>query len=432
MSSLRLVVLTLGLLICLAQNAFGVSLAERLDALVKQHERIKATQEKAEAARQGVNQAMGGLLPQLEATASASRQEINPARDNSDATVMIRNEQNVKATQLLFDFGATWYTMEQAESEHERAKTELDHVTQQMIFEGAEAYLNAIRAYEKVKYARQSEASIKRQTGMEETLVERGAGLSSDVLQAKQQLAGARALRVVAEGELMNAQSRFLAVFREMPTDEMVAEFQLPPLPFDLLPETLEEAVSSALDGNKELLMAQSDVHSAENIMKQTRADFFPTLNLFGEVNRRENDLGITGQRLENRTGVEMNWNLFSGGADLAEMRAARSRINQARFVHGDLKRTIDERVRVAWENLLTYRVNAKFLKDQADILAEFLDLAKKERTMGNRSLLDVLSAEVDYINAQSNAVTAEFDTLIAAYQLLLSTGKLNLGVFSN
>ena len=74
------------------------------------------------------------------------------------------------------------------------------HLTkQQLLLEGAQAYLNVLKANEKLQYAFRSEESIKKQTGIEESLVERGAGLSSDVLQAKQQLAGARALLDTAE-----------------------------------------------------------------------------------------------------------------------------------------------------------------------------------------------------------------------------------------
>jgi adhesin transport system outer membrane protein len=72
-----------------------------------------------------------------------------------------------------------------------------------------------------------------------------------------------------------------------------------------------------------------------------------------------------------------------------------------------------------------TAKNNAKYLRDQAGILAKFLELARKERKMGRRSLLDVLSAEVSLNNSQSGAASAEADVVIQTYSLLQAMGKL-------
>ena len=71
-------------------------------------------------------------------------------------------------------------------------------------------------------------------------------------------------------------------------------------------------------------------------------------------------------------------------------------------------------------------------LDQQANILNNFLSIAKKERKMGTRSLLDVLMGEVNYINAQGNAIAAREDTKIAAYNLLFSMGAISLDLFKN
>jgi len=68
--------------------------------------------------------------------------------------------------------------------------------------------------------------------------------------------------------------------------------------------------------------------------------------------------------------------------------------------------------------------------KNQADIAAAFLELAREERKLGNRSLIDVLTGETELINAQSDAESAESDVIIAAYKLLNIVGELTPGVF--
>ncbi|MDP6927867.1 MAG: outer membrane efflux protein, partial [Rhodospirillales bacterium] len=58
---------------------------------------------------------------------------------------------------------------------------------------------------------------------------------------------------------------------------------------------------------------------------------------------------------------------------------------------------------------------------------SEFLALARKERQLGNRSLIDVLSGETAFINATSDATSAETDVAIAVFTLLNNMGRLNL-----
>ena len=57
----------------------------------------------------------------------------------------------------------------------------------------------------------------------------------------------------------------------------------------------------------------------------------------------------------------------------------------------------------------------------------EFLRLARKERKLGRRSLLDVLSGETVEINASSDATNAENQVIVAAYSMLFVMGDLKV-----
>ena len=96
-----------------------------------------------------------------------------------------------------------------------------------------------------------------------------------------------------------------------------------------------------------------------------------------------------------------------------------------------DLQDQIEEQARNAWSNLQTARENAALLRNQANISAEFLELARKERQLGKRSLIDVLSGETNLINAQSDAASAESDVVIAGLTLLSVMGQLGAEVVS-
>ncbi len=67
----------------------------------------------------------------------------------------------------------------------------------------------------------------------------------------------------------------------------------------------------------------------------------------------------------------------------------------------------------------------------QAELTAAFLELARKERMLGNRSLLEVLNGETSLINAKSDSYASRIDTSLAAFSLLEITGVLSLELFN-
>jgi outer membrane protein, adhesin transport system len=83
--------------------------------------------------------------------------------------------------------------------------------------------------------------------------------------------------------------------------------------------------------------------------------------------------------------------------------------------------------VRNAWEGLDTAKEKLDYLRTQSDISAEFLELARKERTLGTRSLIDVLAGETSLINASADAAAAETDVAVAVYKLLNAMGQLSV-----
>ena len=87
----------------------------------------------------------------------------------------------------------------------------------------------------------------------------------------------------------------------------------------------------------------------------------------------------------------------------------------------------IKQMVRTTWDGLDTAQKNAQFLTNQARISGEFLELARKERKAGNRTLLDVLGGETALINAQADAIAAKIEVLINSYTLLSLMGGLTL-----
>ena len=386
--------------------ASAESLRPLIAGLLDGHNLIDAAQSDLQAAAENVEVAYGGWYPALNVTSHAGyEQQIKPG--GTEDTRMPSKELDVTVTQKLWDFGATGSAIRSAKLTRSQAEASLQAARQNLALRGVVAYLNVLRAGRIVEFAQRSEANIKVQTQLEDARVQRGAGFATDVLQSKQLLAQAEARRFQAEGLLQLARNNFRAVFGKVP--ETLAEMEKPSLPVDLLPPTVDEAIAIAREQNPllEAALLGAEV-SREAIKAAQAAGFYPTFN--GVVSwKAKSDVGGTaGHQYETLGKVEMNFPFNLGLTATNSVRAARGTYNAANSRYADARDLVEQQVRDGWENLRVQRERANALLNAANIAAEFLELARKERQLGNRSLLDVLNGETAMINASSDAASAE------------------------
>ncbi|MFW5792224.1 MAG: TolC family protein, partial [Desulfohalobiaceae bacterium] len=277
----------------LPQGASPLTLEDFVPELVSSSDRIQAAAARLQSSEYGFKEARSGWLPRLDLTADAGYEHIDFAdrqTTGEDHSSEWKNVQTLQLRQLLYDFGQTGGTIGRARAVLEQSDFNLQAVTQEIMRQGVGAYLQVYRAHQQLGYARRSEENIMRQTGIEESLVERGAGLSSDVLQAKSQLSGANARRVSLEGELVNAVNRFRAVYFVDLADDQVQRFVLPDIPSRYLPMTLEEALDIGLAENPQLEVARKNIQAVEQDIEVIKSRFYPRLDFVAEGRRRQND----------------------------------------------------------------------------------------------------------------------------------------------
>ncbi len=396
-------------------------LSEVLPGLMETDDEISQVEAELEGAQHEIRIKQAGWYPTMDVTLSKGFEDQQKA--DADDTRFNRREYKVEVKQLVTDFGATTLGITKARLQYEKKANDLHAKRQDIVIAALKAYLNLIKDTDKLEYARQSEGNIKKQTGMEEARVARGSGYSTDVLQSKSKLAGAYAKTARAEGALVKAVNEYRAVFGTDPGD--VKSFRKPVMPTEFLPKSLEEALDTAYRMNSSLLGANYDVEIARKDLKTAETKFYPTLKANVDKKFKRDDGGTAGKKEEFKAHFELKMPLYAGGKDLYGLRKSDTDLAAKVEKLDKAKRDVEEKVRNAWQDLITDKTNAEFLRNSANISGEFLALARKERKLGTRSLIDVLSEENSYINALDSAVSAETDLIISAFELLQETGVL-------
>jgi adhesin transport system outer membrane protein len=410
------------ILVALGVSANAQPLSELAPSLLKKDDLVNAARADMIAARERTRVALGGWFPQLNIDAHYGYEQKNKSGGDTRAPTRLLD---ISVTQLLWDFGVTNAQVRTSSLTMDQANANLSAAIQNRLLQSVTAYLNMIRFYDVLSFSKKSEGNIKKQTELEDALVKRGAGLSTDVLQAKVQFAGAQARRVRANGDLKVARNAYREVFEKEPP--AYVELIQPAFPAALLPTQINGAITVAIKNNPQLLAAHFASLIAKEDVNLTRAiEFFPRFQAVLQSKLAKDAGGVLGGAQDFLSMVQFIYPFNLGFTAVNSLRASRQSASSATARFIDTKGKVEQQARDAWDNLNTSRENAKLLRNQANIAAEFLTLARKERKLGKRSLLDLLTGETNLVNAESDAASAERDVDIAAFTLLAVMGKLD------
>ena len=402
------------------------NLIDSLNDVLNNHKLIKATQIDIKASILRVKQAKGGYYPSFDLTANYGHEHINKYGSGNNTQLAARDA-TAKFTQTITDFGLTDSTVKTSELAVKQSKAIETQIKNDLLLRALTAYLRVIQARESVKYAFQSVSNIKKQTELEDAAVTAGGGLTSDVLQAKTQLAGAQARLIQFEGVLSAAKHEFEYVFGFFPKD--INSLSLTKSIFNLLPKTLEEAENKTILNNPALKAASINKEIGKEGINTARATLFPTIKGTISHSEKQDFGGIVGHKRESSAKIDLSYPLNLSFSEYAGKDAAVESYLATETRIDDQHDMTLQMLRTTWDGLNTAQQNAQFLTNQARISKEFLELARTERQAGNRSLLDVLGGETALINAQADAIAAKIEVLINSFTLLSLMGGLTIDV---
>jgi outer membrane protein TolC len=356
---------------------------------------------------------------------AGSEQRYMPSAANTFYGV---NEEKLKFNQLIYDFGKTGAVIDTAKDTYYKSMASYNGTMQDVTLEGINAYLNVYKAYQTLAFSARYQKNVQKQVSMEKKRVSKGSGYSTDVLEAEAQLSGAQARLSRARGGLTTAKNSFDRTFREDPT--AIKHFRLPRSPRSLLPKTVGKAVQTALRNNTQIRSLQYDEAIARQAIHTARSSFAPSINAVVESKRDWNVGGTLGRKFELVEKAELSYPIFSGFGDMAALHAAKNSLLAAVENLDNQRLITEQKTRDDWQQVRTSRENFMSLQKQTDQLAKFLHLATKERQLGRKTLLEVLVADTNYINAADASIAAKVQLFSSLFTVLRDMNELSLAKF--
>jgi outer membrane protein len=413
--------------------------AETLDsALIKAYgnnPQLNAQRANVRATDEGVSKAQSGYRPKLTASSNLGYENFNYRQPNprfgtspAEVRTIISDQRIVprgfsaQLTQNIYDSGATSNSVRQAESQVLAARENLRNIEEQVLFNGAQAYMNVLRDTATLNLQKSNVDVLEEQLRQTRDRFNVGEVTRTDVAQAESRLEGAHSQVAAAEANLKAS----IATYRQ--TIGVEPKTLAPGRPIDrLLPKNLQASLVVAFAENPAIVAAFHNVDAAELQVKIAEAALGPTIALQGQVQQQYDRLVGNDQTFSASVTATLTVPIYEGGAAYSDVRRAKESLGQQRLVADQTRDQVRQAVVAAWGNLDASK--AQILAAQAQISASEVALngVREEAKVGQRTTLDVLNAQQDLLNARVALVSAQHDRVVNSYQLLQGVGRLAL-----
>ncbi|MDH3700089.1 MAG: TolC family protein [Alphaproteobacteria bacterium] len=398
---------------------------EELARLLTTHPQIAAARKQKEAGIDRIDEAFSGFLPRADVVGETGfeRAENNVTRAQGEPFSGRRDRLRLSVTQNLFNGFGDSARLQAARHDAAVLDARLTATKQSLLLEGIAAYLNILRESQLIDIARLNERNIQNRLRLEDERVRRGAGITVDVLQAKSRLQIAKERRVAFEGRLRAAEAQYLQIFDRQPDATAMAAA---PLLEVAVPANLEDTLALAKANNPTTQAGDFTARANRERRTAAKSEYYPTLDLVGEIEYEGNANGTDGNDETYGVFVRGRWEFFSGFKSRARIRAANRTYEASQRTLDFSHRKVAEEVRLSWESLTTQRHRVTLLENAVRIAQEVLRARRRLRRAGKETALNVLDAEGEVFNAQINFVEALFDSRVAVFRVIRSSGMLN------
>jgi len=396
------------------------TLTEALATAYSTNPSLLAQQAELKAVDETVSQALSNWRPDVTLSGDVEREytRLNTRTANRDQIRTPRNG-TLTVTQPLFRGFRTVSGVDRAEANVQAQRATLLGFEQNILLQAATAYMAVVRDEAVLELNINNEQVLRRQLEATQDRFRVGEITRTDVSQAEARLAGATADRIQAEGTLQISRAAYLNVIGQAP-GQLTA-----PGSVQNLPKSLEEAKSIANENHPDVVSAQFGERSAQEAVKAKRGELYPTLNVVGTLNRFWETSSNDSQQTTGEVRLDLTVPIYQQGTVYSELREAKVDAGRSRLDLEDARRAVLENVSSTWESLTTARARIKSFEAQINAAEIALEGVQREASVGSRTVLDVLDAEQELLDAKVSLVRAQRDEVVASFQLKEAVGQL-------
>jgi TolC family type I secretion outer membrane protein len=413
-----------------AQSAAPLTLAQAYRAAMEQDATIRGARAATDARRERLPQARSQLMPQISATVSRNKNDLNSTtpgpggvpfvdeqRYNSSNRALTIRQPIFRAYQLA-DY-------KQAQAQVADANAQLDKETQNVAVRVVSAYLETLLAQDQLSLVLAQKATYSTQFDAARKRFSAGAGVRTDIDEAQARLDLSVAQELEARQNVAYTR-RALQVLVNAP---VTAVAPLDAGRLKLLrpdPDRLEDWTERAEASSPEIRSLTAQRQAARHEIDKARSGHLPTLDAVAQwsVSDSDNVTRINSKYDNKAIGLQLNIPIFAGGQVNSQTRQAVAELERAEQALEATRRDLSLRVEREFRGI-TEGVARVGALEQAVRSSETMVLSnKRSYEGGSRTLVDVLNAEEQRVSALRDLAQARYQYILARIRLQALAGN--------
>jgi len=293
-------------------------------------------------------------------------------------------------------------------------------LAQRVVLDTVNAYMAVYRTKEASHVNAKNVQLLSDQRKAAQARFDAGELTKTDVSQARARLSQAIALEASANASYKTAVSNF----EKTTTYDQVIDFAYPDLKTSSLPSSVDEAIAMGLDNNPNILGAQVNITAQDFNIRQQQGAFYPSVDLNAGLSMdRDPAFSQVGRQESANASVVATLPIYQSGVLRNQLRQAK--ILRAKALD-DLeveKRDVINSIIGAWENYQSSLVQIEAREAQLQAAELAYEGVRLEEEVGARSILDVLDANQDVLDAQLSLLEVKTNKVNSHYALMRAMG---------
>ncbi len=353
-------------------------------------------------------------------------------KDSNSQGTFVNDETTTSTISLsknIFDGGEAYEKISIAKENIKLEQYNLNIIEQKIILNTIRAYLDVYSNQSVVSLRKKSLERFKENVDATELKLQAGTVTPTTLAEAQSKLAKAQYDLILSEGNLEKAISKFKSItkFNVIPN-----KFSLPNSNF-IPPDTKNKTVKIALENNLDIIVAKLKKNIAEKNVALKESDNRPTLNLefFGKDSESSFNTSSTDYQ---SYGVNLTFKtpLFYNSSSKASIKKLDNLSRASSVELSEKQRQVELSAISSYQNYKSAIAKTKASESEKKSSLLALNGIKKESEFGIRTILDVLDAEVDFLNASSNLIKSQADEIFSVYQIKSILGSLSIKDINN
>lgn len=399
-----------------------VSVMMSVDSAFKYNPELKASQEGREMSAHAVDRAKAGHMPTVTAFAGAGfgRKSDPTLREfREDDKVRSMGDAGMRLVQPIWHGGGIKAAVDTSQARLEAADLTLEDRGASIAFDAIVAHTEVVRRIELVRLAKENVGQHSQILATVKERYDTGVSTIGELNQIESRTSRAKATLASYESALDTAIASYLRVTGRRPAQLM--QTPAPKRTFANLGEVRE----ATLEHNAALKSSFAEVRAAQGERGQAESRYYPFFDFQAGPSWAERDSEAGIRTTEMSGEVRVNWEFFSGGADMANVKMSNAKIRQARQNMHALMNSLNQDIESTYSSYLSSLRQAQDYAQAKKASRTAREDYYRQFLSAQRSLIDVLDAENDYFYAASQETLCLGDRVIAAYRLLALSGTL-------